>query len=121
MQQKNSLCCKKTKADFEGTEDLLSKDYHEARQKLPEKDHIYKMYIRLFEADIYLCQAELTKEPSLHEKLKRQAEELLLQIKADSIGNALLGERVQERLQRLQITFFDETTYRCEATIIKEQ
>jgi hypothetical protein len=53
--------------------------------------------------------------------LKAQAEELLLQIKADPVGNALLGERVQEKLQRLQITFFDETTYRCEATIIKEQ
>ncbi len=118
--EKRLSLLKKTKTDFESTEDLLSKDYHEARQKLPEKDHIYQLYIRLFDADIYLCQAQLTKEPALHQQLKKHAEELLLQIKADPIGNALLGDRINERLQRIQVNFFDTTTYRCEAAITKD-
>ncbi|HAB99659.1 MAG TPA: hypothetical protein DCE71_07555 [Parachlamydiales bacterium] len=118
--EKRLSLLKKTKTDFESTEDLLSKDYHEARQKLPEKDHIYRMYICLFDADIYLCQAQLTREPALHHQLKTLAEELLVQIKTDPIGYALLGQRVDERLQRIQINFFDTTSYRCEAAIPKD-
>ncbi|MDP1608259.1 MAG: hypothetical protein Q8L98_02965 [Chlamydiales bacterium] len=92
----------KTKADFETTDDLLSKDYHEARQKIPEKDHIYKMYMYFFEADISLCEYLLTKEPSLREQLKNTTETLFLRIKKDPIGDALLGDRVNEKLQLVQ-------------------
>ncbi|MBX9743744.1 MAG: hypothetical protein K2X08_00865, partial [Chlamydiales bacterium] len=89
----------KTKADFETTDDLLSKDYHQARQKIPEKDHIYKMYMCFFEADISLCEYLLTKEPTLREQRKNTTETLFLRIKKDPIGDSLLGNRVNEKLE----------------------
>ena len=42
----------KMKTNFETTDDLLSKDYHDARAKIPEKDQIYQHYMQLIDAEI---------------------------------------------------------------------
>lgn len=91
----------KTKADFEATDSLLASDYQEARQKLPAKNHIYELYLKLFDADIRLCEAKLTEDLLLQKHWQTQAKEILLQIIGDPVGKALLGYRVSERLQQL--------------------
>jgi hypothetical protein len=49
---------KKTKSDFESTDDLLSKDYQAARSKYADKDEIYCAYIRYLEGEIGKYEAQ---------------------------------------------------------------
>ncbi|MBS0624728.1 MAG: outer membrane protein assembly factor BamD [Verrucomicrobia bacterium] len=90
----------KTKADFQSTADLLSKDYQESRHKLPQKEKIYQSYMTFFDADAYLCQANLKEDISQRKELQAKAKDLLLQIIADPIP-APLKARVREKLQLL--------------------
>lgn len=85
----------KTKWDFERTDDLLSKDYHEARVRYPQKDKIYQGYMRLIEAEILAAQAKLDPE---HEKdLQAKSKDLLLQIMNEP-NTLALHERVRALL-----------------------
>lgn len=57
--------------------DIASKDYHECRKLMPEKDLIYQAYMRYLDARIYLLQAKLTRDP--HEaRVKESAARALL-------------------------------------------
>jgi hypothetical protein len=73
----------KMKSDFERTDDLLSKDYQEARAKMPYQDKIYQGYMKLFDAEILALKAE-SADPStqieLQKELHAKAKDLLLQI-----------------------------------------
>ncbi len=51
------------KEEFTTTQDIVSKDYHESRKIMPEKDQIYQAYMRYLDARIYLLQAKVTKDP----------------------------------------------------------
>lgn len=94
---------KKTKADFEATDTLLSKDYQESRAKLTAKNQIYEMYLLLFDVDMCLCEAKLTEDILLKKHWRAKAKEILLQIMKDPVENALLGKRVSDRLEQLKI------------------
>ncbi|MCC6127900.1 MAG: hypothetical protein IT584_01725, partial [Chlamydiae bacterium] len=94
---------KKTKIDFESTEDLLSNDYQQSRAKLPAKDHIYELYFRFFDADICLCETKLVEDPLLQKHWQAKAKEILMEILSDPIGSALLKGRISERLKQLEI------------------
>ena len=48
-------------------------------------------------------EAKLTEDPLLQKHWRIQAKEILLQIIADPVGQALLGKRVNDRLQQLTI------------------
>jgi hypothetical protein len=51
------------KESFTNQTDIWSKDYHAAREFLPEKDLIYQAYMRYLDARIYTLQARLTQDP----------------------------------------------------------
>ncbi len=94
----------KTKDDFARSDDLLSKDYHEARSKLPRKNKIYNDYMCWIEAEILFTQAELMRETltekdsEMQKELQAKAKVLLLQI-IDGKAHPLLTDRVQRALQ----------------------
>jgi len=79
----------KTKADFERRDDLLSKDYHEARAKWPRKEKTYLGYLQLIEAEI--CAAQATLDTQNQKDLKAKSKELLLQIVNEQTATALVG------------------------------
>lgn len=86
--QKKLALLQKTKADFEKREDLLSKDYHAARSKWPEKDKIYQGYLELMDAEILALQASLEIENQNELKIKSKA--ILLKIVNEQSAAALL-------------------------------
>lgn len=91
--KKRVALLKKTKTDFESKDDLLSKDYHFAREKSPRKNMTYLGYIKLMDAEILLAQARLENNAELKDKSK----ELLLQIVDEQVAYCL-KERVRKRL-----------------------
>lgn len=86
---------KKTKEDFESKEDLLSKDYHAARENSPRKNITYQGYMKLIDAQIALNEAkiDLTHQKDLEAKSKN----LLLQI-METPTPSCLKMRVQKLL-----------------------
>lgn len=67
----------KTKAQFESEEDLLSKDYHAARNKNEKQNQIYVDYMNLIDAKILLVKAELEKNIEQQKEFELNAKELL--------------------------------------------
>ncbi len=90
QEEKKLTLLKKIKADFEGQEDLLSKDYHAARKALPEKDLIYQAYMQWMESEILSF--------SMQKELQAKAKHLLLQIVQTGAPEPLL-DRVTARLK----------------------
>lgn len=85
--EKKAALLQKTKLDFEQTDDLLSKDYHAARGKSPQKDRIFQGYMKLIDAEIFAAQAETDLQ---HQKeLKAKSKDLLLQIINEPVVSAL--------------------------------
>ena len=89
----------KTKADFEKSDDLLSKDYHAARSQSPHKDKIYQGYMKLIHAEILAAQAAMDLQNQ--KELQAKSKDLLLQIMDEPIASAL-----EERVKKLLV---DET------------
>ena len=89
------------KEEFESASTLLSKDYQEARRKLPEKDLLYQAYLRLFDAEICLCRSTLAEAPTLQKELQANAKELLLEIIESHEPHVSLKSRALDRLQHL--------------------
>lgn len=85
----------KTREDFEQRNDLLSKDYHAAREKSPRKNITYQGYMKLIDAEIALSEAKIDRA---HQKdLQAKSKTLLLQIMETPIASCL-KERVQKLL-----------------------
>lgn len=68
----------KTKQDFETRDDLLSKDYHEARVRSPRKSQMYQGYMQLMDAMSLAASAEI--DSDRRNDLQTKSKELLLQI-----------------------------------------
>ena len=93
--EKTIALLQKTKLVFEGTDDLLSKDYHAARVLSPRKDAIYQGYMKLIEAQILAARSKIDAE---NEKtLQAKSKHLLLQIMEQPMVSCL-KERVQTLL-----------------------
>jgi TolA-binding protein len=90
----------RTKADFEQSNDLLSKDYQEARIAYPAKDKIYQGYMHLIEAEIFALKAELSQESLQQKELQGKAKDLLLQIVNEQVHPALVG-RARQKLNHI--------------------
>lgn len=86
---KKLMLLKKTKSDFEKSDDLLSKDYHAARMKNPNKDKIYQGYMRLIDAEIFALESTIAKDPQDQKNLAAKAKDLLLQIVQEPTARAL--------------------------------
>jgi len=99
--QKKLQLLLKTKGDFEQKDDLLSKDYHEARSKLPRKDRIYNGYMQLIDAQILTLKAELAKEPQQQKELQAKAKDLLLHIVEEQVHPSLVGRARQQLRPKL--------------------
>ncbi|MBX7067098.1 MAG: tetratricopeptide repeat protein [Parachlamydiales bacterium] len=92
---KKAALLQKTKEDFEQRNDLLSKDYHAAREKSPRKNITYQGYMKLIDAEIALSEAKIDR---VHQKdLQAKSKTLLLQIMETPIASCL-KERVQKLL-----------------------
>jgi TolA-binding protein len=90
----------KTKVDFESRDDLLSKDYHEARSRWPQKDKIYQGYLQLIDAEVLASRAKL--EPQNQKELRAKSKDLLLKIVNEQSATALLQRA------RMLLTSVDE-------------
>ena len=99
--EKRLSLLQKTKADFERSDDLLSKDYHAARTHLPQKNRIYERYLQLIEADLLLTRARLATDPELQKELQANGKGLLLKL-IDEKAHPLLVERAQKRLNSVR-------------------
>jgi tetratricopeptide (TPR) repeat protein len=93
----------KTKEDFESATDLLSKDYHAARARLPHKNQIYQGYMRLMEAEILTIQATFSEKLDIRKELQAKAQDLLLQIVNEKAHSALVA-RARKRLENVSIS-----------------
>jgi len=51
------------KEEFTSDRDICSKDYHESRQMMPDKELIYQAYMRYLDARIYHLQAKVVSDP----------------------------------------------------------
>lgn len=88
----------KTKSDFERKDDLLSKDYHAARTKWPQKDRIYCGYLQLIDASILSAQANMQQHNQ--QELYGKAKEILIKIINEQTATSLL-ERAQVLLKNI--------------------
>ncbi len=68
-QARKKVLLEKTKKDFLERSDLLSNDYHEARQKFPQKNKLFEGYMMLIDAEILLTQGETEKSKTLLEQI----------------------------------------------------
>ncbi|MDE3045060.1 MAG: tetratricopeptide repeat protein [Verrucomicrobiota bacterium] len=98
---KKFFLLRKTKADFESKEDLLSQDYHAAEVRFPAKYQIYLSYKQFFEAEIFLAEADLSSDLERKKELRAIAKALFLQI-ADASLEPVLRERALQRLNSLK-------------------
>ncbi len=57
------------KEEFTSCQDICSKDYHESRQLMPEKERIYQAYMRYIDASIYQLQGQESKAQALFSSL----------------------------------------------------
>lgn len=99
LEKKISLL-EKTILDFEKTDDLLSKDYHAAKNHFPQKALIHQGYLSLMEAEILLSRAEMTLEK--RKELQAKGKDLLLKI-IDQNAHFDLTCRAKERLERIGV------------------
>jgi hypothetical protein len=96
--QKRISLLKKMQTDFTNEEDLLSKDYHHARSKLPQQNKIYEQYMLWVDAEICFAKSLLFEDPSLQKELQAKAKNLLLQIISEK-GHPWLTSRAYARLE----------------------
>lgn len=88
---KKIFLLQKIKKDFENSDDLLSKDYHQERRNSIEKNRVYQSYIDFLDACIYLSEMELEKEEDLQKQLQAKAKDLLLRVIEEQASPALVA------------------------------
>lgn len=77
----------------------MSKDYHEARKQLPEKNEIYQGYLLWINAEILLNQAKMEAIDQQKEKIVN-GRDLLLQINQEKMPLEL-ALRVEKSLEKI--------------------
>jgi tetratricopeptide (TPR) repeat protein len=92
------------KDDFSGKDDQISKEYHEARLRFPDKDLLYQNYMKCIEAEIFCLEAQLAKEHSDPEKAQRSEEvalALLQEVLQDTHITPYLKNRAELNLKAI--------------------
>lgn len=100
--EKRIALLRKSKEDFETKNDLLSKDYHEARVRSERKNQIYQAYMLFFDAEILLAESHL----GMQKELQAKAKDILLQIMKDNAHPALVN-RAKRALQQADAILFE--------------
>ena len=96
--EKRLALLEKIKKDFENNDDLLSKDYHQARLKYPAKNRVFEDYMRFINEEIFMAKSDLATDVDVQKELQAKAKDLLLQINSECDQPTLL-KRVSSRLQ----------------------
>jgi hypothetical protein len=104
--EKRISLLEKMKRDFESEGDILSKDYHQARLKYPDKNKIYESYMKLIDAEILIAKSGALTDTAAQKELQAKSKDLLLQIKRASEPPALL-KRVHLRLQDSDVSVIE--------------
>jgi hypothetical protein len=102
--EKRLALLEKVKNDFENADDLLSKDYHQARLKYPAKNRIFEDYMRFLDFETLMAKSELSNDTGLQKELQAKAKHLLLQINSEC-GQPALLKRVSSRLKNADVSF----------------
>lgn len=77
----------KVKHDFESREDLLSRDYHEAKSKDSAKERMYQGYMQLIDALLLRAQAEV--DPTKAKDLEAESRVILQKISDEQLAAPL--------------------------------
>ncbi|MCC5832393.1 MAG: outer membrane protein assembly factor BamD [Chlamydiales bacterium] len=77
------------KEEFTSERDISSKDYHESRRLLPEKEKVYQAYMCYLDARIYKLQADLAVDPE--ERSAKESEALTLFSELQQRRDAMSG------------------------------
>jgi tetratricopeptide (TPR) repeat protein len=101
--EKRQALLEKVIKDFENTDNVLSKDYHQARLKYPAKNRIFENYMRFIDVEILIAKSELSTDIGLQKELQAKAKDLLLQIKSECDQPTLL-KRISSRLQNADVS-----------------
>ncbi len=94
------------KEDFNAKEDSINQEYHEARLRYPEKDHLYQIYMKYLEAEILYWEAKeafLKNDMEKMEKSKKLAMEFFEEIVQDVQSTSYVKNRARERLTELHL------------------
>lgn len=86
------------KEDFNAKDDPISQEYHEARLRYPEKDHLFQSYMKCLEAEILCLEAAQSNDVEKAEHAKEVAKALLNEILQDTQATPYLKHRAEERL-----------------------
>ncbi len=92
------------KEDFSSQDDLISKEYHESRSRLPEKDLLFQNYMKCIEAEMLRLEAITLKKASDFTKAKQNEEValvLLEELRGDKHLTPYLKNRVENNLKAL--------------------
>lgn len=87
--------------NFQTTEDLLSKDYHAVKEKLPEQNHIYELYMQLIESEALFQKSAISSELDEQKQLQAKSKNILLKIKEEKCPLDL-SARIQRALLRYE-------------------
>ena len=94
--EKHVFLLDKLYENFTTTEDLLSKEYHEALEQDREKRKMFEVYLSLVEAEKFFWQGQMEKETS--ERVKENFQSIT--DKHDEISSYVL-ERIDQKIQML--------------------
>ncbi len=95
--EKKIALLRKTKRDFENSEDLLSKDYHAAKEANHKQNAIYQSYMSFFDAELLEAQSQLESDSEEQKALHAKAKDILLKIVEEQAHPALV-ERANQCL-----------------------
>jgi hypothetical protein len=105
LDQKRLTLLQNFKEEFFSQEDVLSKDYHEERNKLKDKELLLQSYLKLIDLEILLCKGKMEKEKNPKEAAQYylEAEQLIHSLhEGSSILTAELYSRICKDNQALE-------------------
>jgi tetratricopeptide (TPR) repeat protein len=94
------------KDDFNAKDNTIAQEYHEARIRFPDKDHLYQNYMKCIEAEILRLEAQLAKEQNDLDKASRSEQvalALLNEVLQDIHITPYLKNRAQHNLKALKV------------------
>lgn len=86
--------------DFESEEDILSKNYQNARKQMPEKENFFRAYLDLMDAEILVAKSRLTANKADATKYSQEATKILRILEKYPV-TAYLYNRVQKNLETI--------------------
>ncbi|MBN1915110.1 MAG: tetratricopeptide repeat protein [Parachlamydiales bacterium] len=93
-EEKRFFLLSRFKEEFNSTEMIVAKDYHQQRKKCPEKDLLFQIYMKFLDVEMNLSMAYLHPEKELYKK------EAIKQIQEIREGKMLMTSFLRQRYER---------------------